>query len=84
MAARMRKTHQDDVRSKIQASVIIGRLAGHVSGEVDMSPTQIKAAEILLRKTLPDLATTEIIGNEDQPVVHKVVREIVRAKDSDA
>lgn len=68
MAARLRKTHQDDVRLKIQASTIIHRLMGHVSGETDMTPTQVRAAEILLRKTLPDLAAQEISGPDGGPV----------------
>jgi len=58
----LRKNHQDDVREKIQASAIINRLMGHVNGETDLSSTQVKAAEILLRKTLPDLASTALTG----------------------
>lgn len=73
MAARLRKTHQDDVREKIQASQIINRLSGHVSGEIEMSPTQVRAAEILLKKTLPDLSGVEISGDEENPI-HTVSR----------
>ena len=31
-------------------------------GEVDMTPSQLKAAEIVLRKTIPDLNKTELSG----------------------
>jgi chemotaxis protein CheY-P-specific phosphatase CheC len=62
MAARMRKTHQDDVREKIQASQIINRLSGHLNGEVELSTTQVRAAEILLKKTLPDLSSVDFDG----------------------
>jgi len=32
-----------------------------------MSPAALKAAEIVLRKTLPDLARTEVSGQDGQP-----------------
>lgn len=75
----MRKHHQDDVREKIQASQIINRLSAHVSGEVELTSTQIRAAEILLKKTLPDLSNVEISGDPDQPlnIVSKIERVIV-------
>lgn len=68
MAARLRRNHQEDVREKIQASQIINRLEGHLNGEVELSPTQVRAAEILLKKTLPDLSNTEVSGPEGGPV----------------
>lgn len=61
MAARSRKIrHDDETRAKIQTSQLINRLYGHVVGKVELSPTQVRAAEVLLRKTLPDLSATEI------------------------
>lgn len=68
MAARLRRNHQEDVREKIQASQIINRLEGHLNGQVELSPTQVRAAEILLKKTLPDLSNTEVSGPEGGPV----------------
>ena len=56
MAARLRRNHQDDVRNKIQVSQIINRLMNHHLGKVEMTPTQLRAGEILLRKRLPDLS----------------------------
>jgi hypothetical protein len=32
-----------------------------------MTPAALKAAEIVLRKTLPDLARTEVTGDEGGP-----------------
>jgi hypothetical protein len=32
-----------------------------------MSSSQIKAADILLRKTIPDLARTEVTGMDGEP-----------------
>lgn len=52
MAERLRKHHQDDIRKKISVIVIVDRLQKHVKGEIDMTPTQIGAAKILLDKTL--------------------------------
>ena len=59
MAARTRKVrHDDETRRRIQASQLINRLQGHALGEVEMTTTQIQAAQILLKKALPDLTST--------------------------
>jgi len=47
------------VRDRIKTSMLINRLTGHAEGTVDLQPTQVKAIEILLRKTLPDLQAIE-------------------------
>jgi hypothetical protein len=56
----MRKPHQEDVRKKIQASLLINRLEDCVSGKVELSSTQVTAALGLLKKTLPDLSSVEM------------------------
>lgn len=48
------------VRAKIRTSMLINRLQNHVAGKLEMSKTQIQAAGILLRKTLPDMVATTI------------------------
>ena len=60
MAARLRAQHQDEVRTKIQASQLINRLQNHALGEVELTNSRIKAIEILLRKTLPDLQAVTV------------------------
>ncbi len=52
-------------RRKIQASALINRLQGYAKGEHEMEAAQVKAAEILLRKVLPDQTETktEVTGN---------------------
>jgi hypothetical protein len=55
-------------RLKIQSARLIQCLEDHVFGKNDMKATQIKAAEILLKKTLPDLATVQSTGDADNPV----------------
>ena len=68
MAARIRKTKlTDEWKARIQAGVILDRLVKHVNGEVEMSSSQIKAADILLKKTVPDLARTEVTGIDGAP-----------------
>lgn len=62
MAAHTRRKGQgEDVRRKIQTTMILNRLQKHIESEKGiMSMSQIKAAEILLRKNLPDLKASEI------------------------
>jgi hypothetical protein len=74
MAARTRKVKLSDAwREKIRIAQIINRLAQHVDGEVELKSTQIKAAEILLKKVVPDMARTEVVGDDEQPLAIKVV-----------
>jgi hypothetical protein len=40
----------------------MNRLQDHILGKVELSPTQIRAAEILLRKTLPDQSAIQHSG----------------------
>ncbi len=70
MAARTVKIrHDEETRAKIQTSQIINRLQNHIDGPGDdMTNTQLKAAEILLRKSLPDLAAVTISGDAENPV----------------
>jgi hypothetical protein len=83
MAARLRKTHQDDVRAKIQASQLINVLQNHALGKLkDLPATRLKAIEILLKKTLPDLS--QIQAEHSGPEGGSLVVEIVRHADSQA
>jgi hypothetical protein len=69
MAARSKKiVLTQNWKDKIKIAVIIDRLVKHVNDEIDMKPTQLKAAEILLKKVAPDLATTTLEGSETTPV----------------
>lgn len=73
MAARLNPRHDAKTREKIQTSQLINRLMAHANGECEMSTTQVRAAEILLKKVLPDLSSTELSGNEDSPVKMEIV-----------
>lgn len=72
MAARLRARHQDEVREKIQTSQLINRLEKHALEDLELSATQIKAIEILLRKNLPDLSQVELTGDSEQPVETRI------------
>lgn len=83
MAARLRKTHQDEVRTKIQVSQLINVLEKHALGDTEEMPSsRLKAIEILLNKTLPNLQSTELSGDPDSPLtIQTIERKIVKAND---
>jgi hypothetical protein len=59
VAARTKRiVHDENTRKKIQTSQIINRLTKHILGTIDLTTSQVRAAEILLNKTLPNLAAT--------------------------
>ena len=69
MAARKRKiTLSERWKDRISTTMIMERLIKHIEGNLDLSPTQIKAADIVLKKVVPDLARTTHEGNADKPV----------------
>lgn len=75
MAARIRKTSLTETwKAKISATKIVQRLQDHVEGNVQMSPTQVKAAQILLGKLVPDLARSEVTGKDGEALVLKITQ----------
>ena len=60
MATRNRTWTPEKVRQKIRTSMLINRLQNHAAGRLDMTKTQIQAAGILLRKTLPDMVAQTV------------------------
>ena len=69
MAARLNKLHSAEVRAKIQASQLINVLQAHaLTGEGEMSMSRMKAIEILLRKSIPDLSAVTVSGDEENPL----------------
>lgn len=60
------------MRRKIQASQLINRLQDHVLKGVGMSASQIKAAEICLKKSVPDLSSVTLEGGGENGE-HEVV-----------
>ena len=73
MAARKRKVAlTDDWRANIQATSIMNRLYGHAVGEIEMTQTQIKAAQVVLAKILPDLKAMEMTGPDGGPLEQSI------------
>lgn len=68
MAARLRKMHQEDVRTKIRASLLVNKLEDHVLKGTEMSATQVSAAMGLLKKVVPDLAAVQHTGPNGGPI----------------
>ncbi len=72
MAARKRAIkHDENTRMKIQAAQLINRLTDHANGNVELSATQARAIEVLLRKTLPDLSDVRM-EVDAQPVTFQL------------
>jgi len=69
----MLKHHQEDVRKKIQVSAIFTRLTKHLNGEVELTPTQVQAARILLDKAVSN-APTDINSNMSGDLTLEIVR----------
>jgi hypothetical protein len=69
------------LRLGIKAKAIIAVLTAHATGKAEMSATQIRAAEILLRKCLPDLSTAQMEAESGGEVLsYRIERAIVDPK----
>tara|TARA_X000001382_G_scaffold55288_2_gene37822 strand:- start:14554 stop:14832 length:279 start_codon:yes stop_codon:yes gene_type:complete len=76
MARRITLKHDPKTREKIQTSQLVNRLNNFVLGGVDgktgkpieMNRDQITVALGLLKKTLPDLSSVELSGDEANPL----------------
>ena len=80
MAARRKYLfHPDEARKKIKASMLINRLHDHALSEKPlMEASQIQAANILLKKAIPDLTATTISGDTTNPIEHHMKISFVR------
>lgn len=85
MAVRLNKAHQDDVRLKIKTSQLVNRLQDFAldgmdpkTGDpIEIDGPRLKAIEILLRKSLPDLSSVTLSGDDQNPIRHTIERRIV-------
>lgn len=72
MAARLRKTHQEDVRAKIQCDRIVAWLQAGMFGtkfqgkDVFLTSEKVSAAKTLLNKRLPDLSQVSGPGEDGE------------------
>jgi hypothetical protein len=67
----MGKLHQEDVRKKIQVGQLIKVLEDHAlsNDEKELSASRLKAIQLLLNKSLPDLSSMQLTGDDDKPMV---------------
>jgi len=65
MAAKLDPRHTDRTRAKIRTTALLNRLQGCALGEVEMTSQQIRATEIVLRKSLPDLQGIHTTTDDD-------------------
>lgn len=78
------KLHQDDVRRKIQVSQLVNVLTEHaLTGKGDFSMSRMKAIEILLRKSLPDLSSIELTGENGGAIQQALTVQFIRATKPD-
>lgn len=70
MPARIRKIrHDEDTRLRIKVGNIINRLQKCIDGTVTLTSEQIRCAQILLAKALPDLTSVEHSGEVQKTYV---------------
>ena len=56
------KAWMEQARRQIKTDLLIKTLQKHATGDKKMQNSQVRAAEILLRKALPDLKQHELTG----------------------
>ena len=82
MAVRNHVKHDDKTRAKIQRSQLLNRLANHIletDKDTVMSTSQVAAALGLMKKTLPDLQSTELTGSDGSPLLEGLTVKFVNA-----
>ena len=87
------KLQQEQTRAAIKTTQLVKRLQAFALGENEVTPNadgetkpveldgaRLKAIEILLRKSLPDLSSVSISGDDDNPLkITYIERRIVKA-----
>ncbi len=65
---------QDKIRASIKAQSLIDKLSNHVLGKVKLTNTQVRAAEILLRKVTPDLTAQALTTSAAEVPLLQIVK----------
>ena len=63
-------------RDRVRAEVLADRLEKHVNGKVDLSPTQVQAAKILIDKGKPSLQAIEQTNSEEPPTEQEIMAQL--------
>ena len=75
MASRVDRSHNQLARDKIRTTQLIKRLQDNaLTDKPFLTKEQVRCAEILIKKTVPDLKQLEIAGNEGGPLIVQVVK----------
>jgi hypothetical protein len=61
----------ETTRIRIQTTALIDKLQNHALGLSDMTPTQLQAAQTLLKKTLPDMVSMKA-EMDVSPIIFKL------------
>ena len=64
-----RRAYKDKTADRIKATLLLEKLQQHALEGADMSQSQINAANILLKKVMPDLKVVENQGGQKYEVV---------------
>lgn len=70
MGKRRQLWHPDSVREKIKVTQLVNRLQRFIEGEIELTPARVRAIEILLKKCVPDLSSTEV---KSDVTVHNIM-----------
>lgn len=73
MAARLRASHQEDIKKKIQGVHLVKLLQDHALTGKELNATRLDAAKFLLNKIVSN-APTEVSGPDGGPVTVEIVR----------
>jgi hypothetical protein len=73
ITAKLNPRHQQLIRDKINAGILVERLTECALGSLELTSQQMKAIEILLKKSVPDLSAVEMTGDADAPILLKVI-----------
>jgi hypothetical protein len=73
ITAKLNPRHQQLIRDKINAGLLVERLTECALGQLELTSQQMKAIEILLKKSVPDLSAVEMTGDSDAPILLKVI-----------
>jgi hypothetical protein len=73
ITAKLNPRHQQLIRDKINAALLIDKLQQCALEGLELTSQQMKAIEILLKKSVPDLQSVEMTGNAESPMIMKVI-----------
>lgn len=68
-APKRNRAKEDEIRARIQTNQLVKRLQDDGLGKITLEDGRRKSIDILLRKTLPDVATIQLTGADGGPLL---------------